>query len=81
MNLDVILIVAIATFLNFAMYYIKAYQGRKADLFLDIGLMLIINSFFAGTLGGMAIAMIVSFLAGIALWIFPPKLPNFSQYF
>jgi len=74
MSLALIGIAIVVTFLNLIMYKIKYEQDRIGDLSLDLAIMGFLNYVFAGTMGGMVIAMGVSFLIGIYLYFSPPKI-------
>jgi hypothetical protein len=69
-----LVIVGVVTFLNLIILKIKFEAGRTADLIIDIGAIVVLNYFFAGTLGGMIVAMVASLLMSIYLWFSPPKI-------
>ncbi len=66
-------IIGIVTFLNIIILKIKWEKERHMDFFFDVGAILVLNYIFGGTMTGMAIAMIASFLFSLYLLAFPPK--------
>lgn len=68
-----LLIIGIATGFNFFVLKLKADANRWADLTFDIAVLIALSYLFGGTMGGMTIAMIASFLVSIALYFSPPK--------
>ena len=67
-----LIIIGIVTAGNFLILKIKAEQHRWADLVFDIFVLSVLSFLFAGTLGGLTIAMISSFTVSIYLYFFPP---------
>ena len=68
-----IILIGVVTFFNLIILKIKFEKERWADLAMDIGSIIILNVLFGGTLTGMTIAMIASFLISLYLLIWPPK--------
>lgn len=62
------------TSFNFIVLKVKLEHGRVLDFIFDIGSFIILSAIFGGTLGGMAIAMIASFIISLTLFVFPPKI-------
>jgi len=69
-----VIIIGIVTFLNLIILKIKFERERYADLTLDIAGLATLNYMFGGTLTGMTIAMISSFLLSLYLFFSPPNL-------
>ena len=67
-------IIGVITFFNLIILKIKWERERYADLTVDISAIVVLNYFFGGTLNGMTIAMIASFLISLYLLVFPPKI-------
>lgn len=72
-----VIIIGVITFFNLVVLKIKFEQERYADLTLDVTAIVVLNMLFGGTLTGMTIAMIASFLISVYLYFFPPKLLAF----
>lgn len=68
-----IILIGIVTFFNLIILKIKFEKERYADLAMDVGSIVILNVLFGGTLTGMTIAMISSFLISLYLLVWPPK--------
>ncbi|MFA7029981.1 MAG: hypothetical protein WC179_06910 [Candidatus Cloacimonadaceae bacterium] len=73
MDGTLIVIMAIATMFNFIILKWKLEKERYADFVFDILCLIAISWLFAGTLGGMVIAMTSSALISLYLIAFPPK--------
>lgn len=69
-----LILLGIATAFNFLILKVKLEQGRILDLIFDIAALIALNAMFAGTLGGMAIAMVGSLIISITLFLFPPRI-------
>ncbi len=69
-----ILIVAIATFINLVVIYVKIQMKKYEHAIVDAGLFMLIVYLFNGSVAGMQVGMIASALMSIFLLIFPPKL-------
>ena len=67
---------AIATAFSFIVIKAKLERKRWYDAILDLFALIILGVIFAGTVSGMAIAMIASTIVSIYLWFFPPKIPE-----
>ena len=76
MDATFIVIAGIAVFANFAFLKVKFDNSRFADLGMDLFIITLLSFLFAGTMGGLAIAMIGGFLISIYLWFSPPKMPE-----
>jgi len=76
-----LIIIGIVTAANFLMLKIKAEQNRWADLVFDIFVLIILSFLFSGTLGGLTIAMVSSFVVSIYLYFFPPKIKMIFRSF
>lgn len=74
------LVIGIATAANFILLKIKAEKNRWADLLFDIGVLFILSFLFFGTLGGLTIAMISSFIMSLYLYFFPPKIKKIFSF-
>ena len=71
--MEFILIAGLATFINFAVIYVKFNKEMYANAILDVAVFATIAWLFSGTLGGMSIGMIASALFSMLLLIVPPK--------
>ena len=69
-----LIIIGIVTFFNFIVLLYKAQHNRWADLAFDIFVLATLSFLFSGSLGGLTIAMVASFLTSLYLLIFPPDL-------
>lgn len=67
-----ILVFAVATAFNFLILKWKLEHKRYADFTFDLATMAIISFIFAGTMSGMAVGMMASFLISLYLLFFPP---------
>ena len=79
------LLAGTATAFNAGVILHKVRNGRELDALVDLTVAGVMSAMYAGTLGGMYIAMIASFLFSIYLWFFPVELPhidmtNFRKY-
>lgn len=72
-----LLLIAIATFSNFALLKWKADKERYADLTIDIVTLGALTYLFGGTMGGMIIALVAGAMMSIFLLISPPKFLQF----
>lgn len=72
-----LLLIAIATFSNFALLKWKADKERYADLTIDIATLGALTYLFGGTMGGMIIALVAGAMMSIFLLISPPKFLQF----
>ena len=68
-----LLMMAVATVLNFIFIKHKLEKERYADVLFDVAVLALLSALFAGTMGGMVIAMIASALMSIYLYFFPPR--------
>jgi len=67
------IIIAIAAAFNMLVIKWKVEHKRYEDAALDAGILIVLSSIFASTLGGMIIATISSFIASMYLLFSPPK--------
>jgi len=68
------LLIGIATAFNVLIIKWKVEHGRYEDAALDTLVLLVLASIFAGTMGGLIIATISSFIVSIYLLFSPPTL-------
>lgn len=66
-------IIAIAAAFNMLIVKWKLEHKRYEDAIFDVVILIVLSALFAGTLGGMIIATIGSFLVSITLLFSPPK--------
>lgn len=76
-----LIIIGFVTAGNFLILKIKAEQNRWADLAFDIVVLSILSYLFAGTLGGLTVAMVSSFVVSVYLYFFPPDLKKIFSSF
>ena len=80
-----LIVIGIVTAANFLILKVKAEQNRWADLIFDIIVLSLLSFLFAGTIKGLTIAMISSFIVSVYLYFYPPKvdkmLPKFFKRF
>ena len=69
-----LIIIGLVTAANFLILKVKAEQNRWADLTFDIFVLSVLSFLFAGTLGGLTIAMVSSFTVSVYLYFYPPNL-------
>ena len=69
-----LIIIGLVTAANFLILKVKAEKNRWADLIFDIIVLSILSFLFAGTLGGLTIAMVSSFTVSVYLYFYPPNL-------
>ena len=67
------ILIAIVTSFNFLIIKWKVEKKRYEDAALDAAILVILSSFFGGTMGGMIIAVIASFIVSIYFLASPPK--------
>jgi uncharacterized protein (DUF983 family) len=70
------IIIGIVTAANFLVLKAKAEKRRWADLIFDIIVLIILSLLFSGTLGGLKIAMVSSFVVSIYLYFYPPDIKS-----
>lgn len=70
------LVIGFATAFNFIVIMIKFRRKRYEDAIFDILCFSIIAWMFAGTISGMCVGMVASFITSTWLWFDPP---NFLQ--
>ena len=75
----VILAMGIVTFFNFVILKIKFEAGRWGDLALDLATLVALGYLFGGTVSGMLVAMIASFIMSVYLWFKPPKFMSMDE--
>jgi hypothetical protein len=76
MDATFVILAGVAVFANFAFLKLKLDSNRFLDLATDLFIIVLLSFLFAGTMGGLAIAMIGGFLISIYLWFSPPKIPT-----
>jgi len=74
-----ILILGIATAFNFIVIKWKYEKGRYGDCLLDLVTIIALSAMFGGTITGMSVAMIASFIISLYLYKNPPKMFNHSN--
>ena len=67
------ILIAIVTSFNFLIIKWKLERGRYEDAILDTTILVILSSFFGGSMGGMIIAVIASFIVSIYFLASPPR--------
>lgn len=72
-------ILGVVTAFNFLIVKYKVEHNRYGDATYDILAIVALNYFFAGTLGGMVIAMTASLIISLYLLRFPPRVPAWSR--
>jgi len=75
-----IIIIGLVTAANFLILKIKAEQNRWADLAFDVTVLFILSYLFTGTLGGLTVAMISSFVVSAFLYFYPPKIKKIFSF-
>jgi uncharacterized protein (DUF983 family) len=73
--------IGFVTAANFLILKIKAEQNRWADLLFDIFVLSVLSFLFSGSLGGLTIAMVSSFVVSIYLYFYPPDLKKIFKPF
>ena len=71
-----LIILSIVVVSNFILLKWKLENGRLADLFTDLVVLLSLSYMFSGTMGGMIIALTAGFIMSIYLWVYPPDFSN-----
>ena len=74
------LIIGVVTAFNFIIIKIKFTRGRYVDAILDLCAILVLGAMFAGTMGGLMIAMIASCIISIYLYFNSPKLVDDGEF-
>ena len=75
-----LIIIGFVTAVNFLILKIKAEKNRWADLAFDIATLFILSYLFAGTLSGLTIAMVSSFVVSTYLYFYPPKIKKIFSF-
>ncbi|MDQ7060898.1 MAG: hypothetical protein Q9M43_07055 [Sulfurimonas sp.] len=75
-----LIIIGLVTAANFLILKIKAEQNRWADLAFDVSVLFILSYLFTGTLGGLTIAMVSSFIVSTFLYFYPPKIDKIFSF-
>ena len=75
-----LIIIGLVTAANFLILKIKAEQNRWADLAFDVTVLFILSYLFTGTLGGLTVAMISSFVVSAFLYFYPPKIKKIFSF-
>ena len=73
-----IALIGIATAFNFINIIIKWRKDRRADAIFDLTISALMAAIFAGSMAGMAIAMVSSFFFSLYLWIYPIRMPRMT---
>ena len=81
METGFILLAAVATAINFIFLKYKLEKKRYSDFITDIATMLVLGMLFAGTMGGLAIAMLAGFIISVYLWFRPPDTQWYKNMF
>jgi len=76
-----LIIMGIVTAANFLILKIKAEQHRWADLIFDLITLSILSFLFSGTIKGLIIAMVSSFIISGYLYFYPPKIDKMLPKF
>ena len=71
-----LIILSVVVVSNFILLKWKFEQGRIADLFTDLLVLVSLSYMFSGTMGGMIIALTSGFIMSIYLFFYPPTLSN-----
>ena len=69
-----LVLIGFVTAANFLILKIKAEKNRWADLGFDVTVLFILSFLFSGTLGGLTIAMVSSFVVSSYLYFYPPNI-------
>lgn len=75
------LIIGFVTAANVLILKIKAEKNGWADLFFDITVLIFLSFLFSGTLGGLTIAMVSSFVVSVYLYFYPPNIKKIFSFF
>ena len=71
-----LIILSIIVVSNFILLKWKFENGRLADLFTDLVVLISLSWMFAGTMGGMIIALTSGFIMSVYLYFYPPTFSN-----
>lgn len=74
-------LIGIVSAFNLLIIKFKVDRKRYEDAFFDAGLMVVLAYLFAGSYGGMVVAMVASLVISIFLFISPPKFTNKANTF
>ena len=72
MELQTIMIMGVAVFINVAFILFKVKKKRYSDAALDTALLVGMSMLFKGTVTGLMVGTIASALVSIYLWFSPP---------
>ena len=75
------LLIGVAAAFNFLVVKWKIEHSRFADAGLDVIILIILSFIFGGTMGGMIVATIASFIVSFALLASPPNLSFIERMF
>lgn len=75
-----LIIIGLVTAANFLLLKIKAEKNRWADLAFDVAILSFLSFLFSGTIKGLIIAMIASFVVSVYLYFFPPNLKQIFSF-
>ena len=67
-----LLIIGLVTAFNFIVIYWKFKKNRISDAVLDLSIFAVISFMFAGTISGLTVGMISSFVVSLYLLFNPP---------
>lgn len=67
------LVIGVVTAVNMIVILLKFKHGRLEDAIFDVALLTTVTVLFAGSYGGMVVAMIASMIISIYLYANPPK--------
>jgi len=75
-----LIIIGLITAANFLILKVKAEQHRWADLTFDVFVLSVLSFLFSGTIKGLTIAMVSSFVVSVYLYFFPPDLKRIFSF-
>lgn len=67
------LLIGLVSAFNLIVIKMKLERKRYEDAFFDLGLMTVLAYLFAGSYGGMVVAMVASLAISLYLYVSPPK--------
>ncbi len=74
-----LLLIGVATAANAIVVLYKVRKKRAADALVDVGVSSVMTVLFAGTLTGMATAVMASLFFSMYLWFDPIELPSVAE--
>lgn len=69
-----ILLIGIATAFNLIILKMKFEDDRYGDMSLDLLTLILLTTFFGGTITGMAVAVVAGGIISLYLFFFPPEI-------